>query len=51
MFSPVGYGGATVKICPPLVITEAAIHDSFAAFEEAVGQAVGQASRPVHQHA
>jgi 4-aminobutyrate aminotransferase/diaminobutyrate-pyruvate transaminase/4-aminobutyrate aminotransferase/(S)-3-amino-2-methylpropionate transaminase len=50
MFSPVGYGGATLKICPPLVITEAANLDSFAAFEEAVGQAVGQASRPVHQH-
>jgi 4-aminobutyrate aminotransferase-like enzyme len=44
MFSPVGYGGATIKICPPLVITEAAILDSVAAFEEAVGQA----SRPVH---
>jgi 4-aminobutyrate aminotransferase/diaminobutyrate-pyruvate transaminase/4-aminobutyrate aminotransferase/(S)-3-amino-2-methylpropionate transaminase len=44
MFSPVGYGGATIKICPPLVITEAAILDSVAALEEAVGQA----SRPVH---
>jgi 4-aminobutyrate aminotransferase-like enzyme len=40
MFSPVGHGGATIKICPPLVITEAAILDSFAAFEEAVGQAL-----------
>jgi 4-aminobutyrate aminotransferase/diaminobutyrate-pyruvate transaminase/4-aminobutyrate aminotransferase/(S)-3-amino-2-methylpropionate transaminase len=36
MFSPVGYGGATIKICPPLVITEAAILDSLSAFEEAV---------------
>jgi 4-aminobutyrate aminotransferase/diaminobutyrate-pyruvate transaminase/4-aminobutyrate aminotransferase/(S)-3-amino-2-methylpropionate transaminase len=46
MFSPVGHGGATIKICPPLVITEAAILDSFAAFEDAVGQA----SKPVPQH-
>jgi 4-aminobutyrate aminotransferase/(S)-3-amino-2-methylpropionate transaminase len=36
MFTPVGHGGATIKICPPLVITEAAILDSFAAFEEAM---------------
>jgi 4-aminobutyrate aminotransferase-like enzyme len=41
MFSPVGYGGATIKICPPLVITEAAILDSFAALEEAFAEAVG----------
>ena len=45
MFSPVGYGGGTVKICPPLVITEAALHDSFAAFEEAFREAVEQAAR------
>ena len=45
MFSPVGYGGATIKICPPLVITEAAILDSLAAFEEAFAQAVERASR------
>jgi len=44
MFSPVGYGGATIKICPPLTITEAAILDSMAAFEEAFAEAVGQAS-------
>ncbi|MGA3078806.1 MAG: aminotransferase class III-fold pyridoxal phosphate-dependent enzyme [Bryobacteraceae bacterium] len=41
MFSPVGHGGATIKICPPLTITEAAILDSFAAFEEAFAEAVG----------
>ena len=39
MFSPVGYGGATVKISPPLVITEAAILDSIAALEEAFTEA------------
>ena len=40
MFSPVGYGGGTVKICPPLVITEEAILESTAAFEEAFAEAV-----------
>jgi 4-aminobutyrate aminotransferase / (S)-3-amino-2-methylpropionate transaminase / 5-aminovalerate transaminase len=40
MFSPVGHGGATIKICPPLVITEAAMLDSIAAFEEAFAEAV-----------
>jgi len=39
MFSPVGYGGATLKICPPLVITEAAMLDSLGAFEEAFAEA------------
>ena len=28
MFNPVGFGGATVKICPPLVISEAAMEES-----------------------
>ncbi|HTQ56120.1 MAG TPA: aminotransferase class III-fold pyridoxal phosphate-dependent enzyme [Bryobacteraceae bacterium] len=40
MFSPVGYGGATIKICPPLVITEAALLDSLHALEEAFAEAV-----------
>jgi len=31
MFGPVGHGGATVKICPPLVIPPEAIEDSAAA--------------------
>jgi 4-aminobutyrate aminotransferase-like enzyme len=47
MFSPVGHGGATIKICPPLTITEAAILDSVAALEESFVEAVGQASGPV----
>jgi 4-aminobutyrate aminotransferase/(S)-3-amino-2-methylpropionate transaminase len=38
MFAPVGYGGATVKICPPLMITEAALDESLGAFEEAVSE-------------
>ena len=40
MFNPVGLGGATVKICPPLVITEAAMLDGLAAFEEAFAEAI-----------
>jgi 4-aminobutyrate aminotransferase/diaminobutyrate-pyruvate transaminase/4-aminobutyrate aminotransferase/(S)-3-amino-2-methylpropionate transaminase len=40
MFSPVGHGGATIKICPPLVITEEAILDSLAGFEEAFAEAL-----------
>jgi len=40
MFSPVGFGGATVKISPPLVITEAAIEDSVAALSEAFDEAL-----------
>lgn len=44
MFSPVGFGGGTVKISPPLVITEAAMLDSLGALEEAFAEAVnGQA--------
>jgi 4-aminobutyrate aminotransferase/(S)-3-amino-2-methylpropionate transaminase len=40
MFSPVGFGGGTVKICPPLVINEEAMNESLDAFEEAVREAL-----------
>ena len=40
MFSPVGPGGGTVKICPPLMISQAAIEESTAVFGEAVAEAV-----------
>ncbi len=40
MFTPVGYGGATVKIAPPLVITEEAILESAAVLAEAFAAAV-----------
>lgn len=36
MFAPVGFGGATIKICPPLSITEAALRESLDALEEAL---------------
>lgn len=41
LFPPVGFGGATIKICPPLVITERALRESLQAFEEAFGEAAG----------
>ncbi len=40
LFTPVGFGGATVKICPPLVITEEAMLDSLSALEEAFSEAL-----------
>ncbi|MCI0621551.1 MAG: aspartate aminotransferase family protein, partial [Acidobacteria bacterium] len=40
MFSPVGPGGATLKISPPLVISQEALDDSLAAFEEAFEEAL-----------
>jgi 4-aminobutyrate aminotransferase / (S)-3-amino-2-methylpropionate transaminase / 5-aminovalerate transaminase len=45
MFSPVGYGGGTVKICPPLVISEPALRESVAAFEEAFTEVLLQRAR------
>ena len=38
-FAPVG-AGATIKICPPLVITEAALREGLEVFEEAVEEAL-----------
>jgi 4-aminobutyrate aminotransferase/diaminobutyrate-pyruvate transaminase/4-aminobutyrate aminotransferase/(S)-3-amino-2-methylpropionate transaminase len=40
MFAPVGFGGATIKICPPLVITEPALHESLEAFAEAFAESL-----------
>jgi 4-aminobutyrate aminotransferase/diaminobutyrate-pyruvate transaminase/4-aminobutyrate aminotransferase/(S)-3-amino-2-methylpropionate transaminase len=42
MFSPVGFGGGTVKISPPLVITETAILESVAVLEEVFAQTTGK---------
>ena len=36
LFSPVGFGGASVKIAPPLIIEEDAIRDGVSALEEAI---------------
>jgi 4-aminobutyrate aminotransferase-like enzyme len=40
LFAPVGFGGATVKLCPPLTITPEAIADGLIALDEAIGAAV-----------
>lgn len=40
LFSPVGFGGGTVKISPPLVINEEALTESLDVFEEAVDEAL-----------
>jgi 4-aminobutyrate aminotransferase-like enzyme len=40
MFSPVGFGGATIKIAPPLVITADAIEESVQVLEEAITEAL-----------
>jgi 4-aminobutyrate aminotransferase/diaminobutyrate-pyruvate transaminase/4-aminobutyrate aminotransferase/(S)-3-amino-2-methylpropionate transaminase len=39
MFSPVGFGGGTVKIAPPLVINEDAVLESAGVLEEAFAEA------------
>ena len=40
MFSPVGYGGASVKIAPPLVTPEDALREGVAVLEEAMREAI-----------
>lgn len=45
LFAPVGFGGATVKICPPLTITEEAVLDGLSALGEAVDEAAAEAVR------
>jgi len=39
-FSPVGYGGATIKVCPPLVITEAAVKEGISTLAEAIEESL-----------
>ncbi len=40
LFAPVGFEGATIKTCPPLIITEEAIKDGASAFREAIEEAL-----------
>lgn len=40
MFAPVGVGHATIKICPPLIITEAAMEESCDVLDEAFAEAL-----------
>ena len=41
LFSPVGFGGGTVKISPPLVINEEALRESVGVLEEAFAEVLG----------
>ncbi len=45
-FSPVGAWGQTVKIAPPLTITEEALRDGLKVLAEAVAEAVGEVLSP-----
>jgi 4-aminobutyrate aminotransferase/(S)-3-amino-2-methylpropionate transaminase len=40
LFSPVGFGGGTVKICPPLVINEEALRESISVLEESFAELI-----------
>ena len=39
-FSPVGFGGATIKIAPPLVITKDAVKEGASVLREAISELV-----------
>ena len=38
LFSPVGFGGASVKLAPPLIISQEALQEGLSVLEEAVGE-------------
>jgi 4-aminobutyrate aminotransferase/diaminobutyrate-pyruvate transaminase/4-aminobutyrate aminotransferase/(S)-3-amino-2-methylpropionate transaminase len=40
MFAPVGFGGATIKICPPLTIPEDAVREGLQVLDEAFAEAL-----------
>jgi len=40
MFAPVGYGGASVKISPPLIISEEPLRESIGVLKEAMSEAL-----------
>jgi 4-aminobutyrate aminotransferase/(S)-3-amino-2-methylpropionate transaminase len=42
LFAPVGYAGASVKIAPPLVISEDALREGIATLEEALQEVIGE---------
>jgi 4-aminobutyrate aminotransferase/diaminobutyrate-pyruvate transaminase/4-aminobutyrate aminotransferase/(S)-3-amino-2-methylpropionate transaminase len=45
MFAPVGYGGASVKVAPPLMMGEEAIRESVQVVEEAIREAIEEWSQ------
>jgi 4-aminobutyrate aminotransferase-like enzyme len=46
LFAPVGFGGATIKISPPLTITTDAIQDGLGALRESLEEAAAERGRP-----
>jgi 4-aminobutyrate aminotransferase-like enzyme len=44
LFAPVGLGGATVKLAPPLVITEEAIMESTCVLAEVIAEATSSSA-------
>jgi 4-aminobutyrate aminotransferase-like enzyme len=40
MFSPVGFGGASVKIAPPLITQEEPLREGIAVLEQALEEAM-----------
>ena len=42
LFAPVGFGGATIKICPPLCITEEAVIEGVTVLAEAFADCLGR---------
>jgi 4-aminobutyrate aminotransferase/diaminobutyrate-pyruvate transaminase/4-aminobutyrate aminotransferase/(S)-3-amino-2-methylpropionate transaminase len=45
LFAPVGFGGATLKVAPPLTITPDAVHEGLAVVEEAIAEAMAPSGR------
>jgi len=45
LFAPVGLGGGTVKICPPLTIGDEAIRDGLSALRESITEAAAELHR------
>ncbi|MHB0878579.1 MAG: aspartate aminotransferase family protein [Anaerolineae bacterium] len=44
-FAPVGFGSATVKLAPPLIITDAMLEDAFVALREAFAESLVELGR------
>jgi 4-aminobutyrate aminotransferase / (S)-3-amino-2-methylpropionate transaminase / 5-aminovalerate transaminase len=47
LFAPLGFGNATVKICPPLTITEEAVNDGVEVLDQAI-RVASQTPQVVH---
>ena len=52
LFAPVGFAGASVKLCPPLCITEDALREGLSVIEQAVAESIEHAdtTQPAPTH-